>query len=1001
MKLHFEPDLDYQQQAVKAVCDLFRGQESCRTEFTVALQATTPDGPSLDLASQGVGNRLTLSDELILRNLNEIQLRNGLPPSSVLSSGDFTVEMETGTGKTYVYLRTIFELNKRYGFTKFIIVVPSVAIKEGVYKTLQITKDHFKALYAGIPFEYFLYDSAKPGQVRNFATGANIQIMVVTVGAINKKDVNNLYKDNEKMGDEKPIDLIRQVRPILIVDEPQSVDGGLDGRGKQALDAMSPLCTLRYSATHVHQYHMVYKLDAVDAYERRLVKQIEVASATVENAHNQAYVRFIRAMNNHGTISAVVELDVDSGDGVRRKEISVCDGDDLEQITGRSLYGGFRVGEIRTARGEEYVELRHPGGETFLLPGQARGDMDVLAMQRQMIRRTIQEHLDKELRLCPQGIKVLSLFFIDEVSKYRHYTPDGTPAKGEYARIFEEEYRRASKLPRYNTLFQGIDLEHAAGEAHDGYFSIDRKGGWVDPELNKHGEIKNEKSRESAERAYNLIMKDKEKLLSFETPLKFIFSHSALKEGWDNPNVFQICTLRDMGTERERRQTLGRGLRLCVNQHGDRIRGFEVNTLTVIATESYEEYAENLQKEIEAETGIRFGVVEEHQFAALAVTMADGKTVPLGLEKSKALWEVLRESGYIDAHGKVQDTLKTALREDALVVPTEFEAQKTAIVALLCKLSGKLDIKNADERLPIKLRKDRNGKAVYLSDDFRALWDRIKQKTTYRVDFDNARLIRDCITDFQKAPRVTKARLQWKVADLAIGKSGVEATEKPGSATITLDENVPELPDLLTNLQDRTHLTRRSLVEILIGCQRLQEYKTNPQQFIELATETINRRKQIVLVDGIKYRKLGDQHVYAQELFAQQELTGYLKNMFRNATKSVYESVVYDSGTERDFAEALENNEAVKLYVKLPGWFKVPTPLGSYNPDWALMVEKDGDERLYFVVETKSGLFRDELREVERGKIDCGEAHFEAVAVRENPAQYVVGAKLADVITRG
>ena len=406
MKLHFEPNLDYQLQAIDAVCDLFRGQEACRTEFTVTMklpdQQLTLGVAETDL---GVGNRLTLLDDQLLQNLRDVQLRGGLAPSGVLASGDFTVEMETGTGKTYVYLRTIFELNKRYGFTKFVIVVPSVAIKEGVYKSLQITEEHFKGIYAGVPVDFFLYDSSKPGQVRNFATSSTIQVMVVTVGAINKKDVNNLYKDSEKTGGEKPIDLIKATRPILIVDEPQSVDGGLTGAGKTALDAMNPLCTLRYSATHANKHHMVFRLDALDAYERKLVKQIEVAAATIEDAHNKAFVRLVSVSNRRGAISAKVELDVKTAAGVKRQEVTVNDGDDLQQTTKRAIYADFRVGEINTARDEEFLELRYPGGEVMLAVGQAYGDVDALAVQREMIRRTIREHLEKEKVLRPKGIK--------------------------------------------------------------------------------------------------------------------------------------------------------------------------------------------------------------------------------------------------------------------------------------------------------------------------------------------------------------------------------------------------------------------------------------------------------------------------------------------------------------------------------------------------------------------------------------------------------------------
>jgi type III restriction enzyme len=987
MKLHFEPNLDFQLAAIEAVCDLFRGQEVCRTEFTVTKSAV--DGfflPGME-SELGIGNRLTLLDDEILKNLNDIQLKNGLPPSSTLASGDFTVEMETGTGKTYVYLRTIFELNRRYGFTKFVVVVPSVAIKEGVYKSLQITEDHFRALYANIPFEYFLYDSSKLGQVRNFATSPHIQIMVVTVGAINKKDVNNLYKDSEKTGGEKPIDLIKATRPILIVDEPQSVDGGLEGRGKEALGAMNPLCTLRYSATHVEKHHMVYRLDAVDAYERKLVKQIEVASAAIEGGHNKPYVRLLAANNKRGVITAKVELDVQTSAGVRRRELLVQDGDNLDQSTGRAIYHDCRVGEIRVEKGNEFMELRVPGGEHFLRIGQAFGDVDALAVQREMIRRTIKEHLDKEKRLRPQGIKVLSLFFIDTVEKYRKYDADGNSIKSDYARIFEEEYQRLAKHPDYQTLFQEVDLSATVEQVHNGYFSIDRKGGWTDTSET------NQANRDNAERAYNLIMREKEKLLGFETPLKFIFSHSALKEGWDNPNVFQICALREMGTERERRQTIGRGLRLCVNQNGERLRGFETNTLTVIATESYEQFAENLQKEIEADTGIRFGIIEPHQFATIPVVGTDGTTKPMGVEQSKVLWDHLRVAGYIDAKGKVQDSLKKALKEGTLTVPETFSEELPQIKEALRKLAGKLEIKNADERKLVRTRQ-----TVLHSEDFKALWDRIKEKTTYRVEFDNEELIGKCITAIQKAPAITKTRLQWRTVDIAIGRGGVKANLLKESSPVYLAEKNIPLPDLITDLQDKTQLTRRTIVRILTESRRLDDFKRNPQQFIELAGEAINRAKRLAIVDGIKYQRLGEEYYYAQELFEQEELTGYLKNMLTDTKKSVFEHVVYDSDTEANFVGQLEKNEAVKVYAKLPGWFQVPTPLGSYNPDWAVLVETDGAERLYFVVETKSSLFVDDLRDRENAKITCSEAHFKALERGDNPARFVKASKLEDIL---
>ncbi len=987
MRFHFEPNLDFQLQAIESVCDIFRGQEICRTEFTVT-HFSSPDRPRLAYAENdlGIGNRLLLIEDEILANLNAIQFRNALTPSESLSSLDFTVEMETGTGKTYVYLRTIFELNRLYGFTKFVIVVPSIAIKEGVYKTLQITEEHFRALYAGTPFEYFLYDSAKLGQVRNFATSPQIQIMVVTVGAINKRSVNNLYKDSEKTGGEKPVELIRATKPILIVDEPQSVDGGLKGRGKEALADMNPLCTLRYSATHVDRHHMVYRLDAVDAYERKLVKQIEVAAATVENAHNRPYVRLVSTSNNRGSISARVELHVEVNGKVRPLEKIVQDGEDLEQTTGRAIYGDYRIGEICVEQGNEFVELRMPGGEHFLRKDEVWGDVDELAVQREMIRRTIREHLDKEMRLRSQGIKVLSLFFIDAVDRYRKYDEDGNAKKGEYAEFFEKEYRRFATHPKYNTLFQEVDLTSAAHEVHNGYFSIDRKGGWIDTAENTIA------NRENAERAYNLIMKEKEKLLSLNTPLKFIFSHSALREGWDNPNVFQICALRDIHSERERRQTIGRGLRLCVDQQGRRIRGFEVNTLTVIARESYEDFAENLQKEIEADTGIRFGVVEKHQFATIPITEENGQSTALGFEGSKELWEELKAEGYIDTRGRIQDPLRMALRDEALIIPDKFAKKRQEIENILRKLAGRLEIKDANERHSVHPRR-----AILHSPEFKALWDRVKHKTTYRVEFDNEDLLAKCTRALRNAPQIPRTRLQWHTADISIGQAGVEATETGGMATVVLNETDIELPDILTELQDRTQLTRRSIQRVLRGSGRLDDFKLNPQKFIEIAARSINVCKQQALVEGIKYQRIGDDSFYAQELYEQEELTGYLQNMI-DAEKSVYEKVIFDSGIEAKFADQLEKQGEVKVYAKLPGWFTVPTPLGSYNPDWAVLVDTDEGEKLYLVVETKGSLFTGELRSYEEAKIKCGKAHFDALQVKDSSPMYEVATSVEDLL---
>lgn len=694
-----------------------------------------------------------------------------------------------------------------------------------------------------------------------------------------------------------------------------------------------------------------------------------------------------------------------NGSKDKHQIITVQDGDDLEQETDLPIYENVQIGTITCGAGNESIEIKGDGFDHTLKPGDAINGVDPDALKRLMIRRTIKEHLDKELAFAAnkKQIKVLSLFFIDKVENYRQYDEGGNPMPGKYHKMFEEEYQKLGKAEAYRSLFKEIDLEMDVSEVHNGYFSIDKKGRSVDTAEN------NQANRDNAERAYNLIMKDKEKLLSFNTKLKFIFSHSALKEGWDNPNVFQICSLREMGTERERRQTIGRGLRLCVNQQGQRLRGNDINTLTVVATESYEKFAENLQKEIEKDTGIRFGIVEKHQFATIRTSSTDGEASPLGVELSEKIWQYLKDSKFVDAKGKVQDELRSTLKEDAFSLPEDIKEKlaeqygegdaKTIeqdVQAVLRKLAGKLDIKNADDRRIITTRE-----AILESEAFKALWDRIKYKTTYRVEFDNDKLLEDCVRAINDCPAITKTRARFRKADIQIGKGGVSAVDdKKGVGQFTtINENDIELPDIITDLQDKTQLTRKSIVQILRSCNRLNDFKRNPQQFIDYCEEAINRTKRHALVDGIRYTKIGEDHFYAQELFQQEELKGYLKNTLETQ-KSVYTHVVYDSaGIEKTFAEDLEKNEMVKVYAKLPAWFKVPTPLGTYNPDWAVVVDDNGEEKLYFVVETKGSTWLDDLRHLEKGKIICGEKHFEEIAKGQtNPAKYIKAKDVDDML---
>lgn len=599
-----------------------------------------------------------------------------------------------------------------------------------------------------------------------------------------------------------------------------------------------------------------------------------------------------------------------------------------------------------------------------------------------MIRRTIREHLDKELRLNPQQIKVLTLFFIDKVDFYRQTNEEGLLEPGEYARIFEEEYLKAIKSPAYKTLVPSHP-EHAK-DVHDGYFSIDKKGAWAETtESNNAG-------RENAERGYNLIMKNKEKLLSFSNPVRFIFSHSALKEGWDNPNVFQICSLREMGSERERRQTLGRGLRLCVNQEGERVRDDSINILTVIASENYEAYAERLQSEIENETGIRFGIIEKDAFAHL---IASDYPQGVGIAGSHEIWAELQTEGYLEKSGKITKALKEALFKNTFAVGEKYALLQEQIETILRKSAGRLNINNADERKTIKYRKE-----VLNSPEFEALWQRICQKTLYRLAFDEDELIKSCTKSLSEMQPVAKAMVSFSKATIKQSQSGLDVKALSNGTTSTvIDVAEQPLPDILGVLQEKTGLTRRSLSTILKESGRLADFAKNPQQFISEAIGRINYCKRLSIVDGIKYYPLKGE-VYAQSLFMDKELTGYARNLFETSSKSVYEYVPKDSEVEGRFAQELEEQDEVKLYVKLPGWFKIPTPLGTYNPDWALVIEDNGEEHIYFVVETKSKHIG--LGNEEDAKITCGNAHFISLKDQmNNPARYMRSTNINDVLS--
>lgn len=984
MEIKFDSNLLFQQDAINAVIDVFKGQESCSSNFTVYSPEFLAKQKLLDFTQIGYSNKLELTEGKLLENIQRIQLKNGLKPSILeefdAKHVDLSIEMETGTGKTYVYLKTIMEMHRQYGFSKFIIVVPTIPIKEGVYKSLQITEAHLREHYDNIYYKYFIYDSSQLNDIRDFATSNQLQIMVINIQAF-AKDIDDeksntnriLLNYNDKLG-YKPISLIQETRPIVIVDEPQRVLN--TPLGKKSIKNLNPLAVLRYSATHREKVNLLYKLDAVDAYSKQLVKQISVAEFKVENTSSSgAYIKLLK-VTNAGGFKAKLELDVKNKKGeVKREKKDVRKGDDLIQITKLAQYDGYIVRDIYAEADNESIDFTN---DTVIRLNTSIGGTDDLALKRSQIAKTIETHLDKELILNPKGIKVLSLFFIDKVSNYRDYDEEGNTSNGIYARIFEEEYKKIIQRHRYRTLFDGIkDLDIEVQQIHNGYFAIDKKS----KASNKKEKFEYFKdtsgTTKTDEDTYNLIMKDKEKLLGFDSKLRFIFSHTALREGWDSPNVFQICTLKDSGgTDISRRQEIGRGLRLCVNQNGDRVHGFEVNTLTVMANEKYDDFVKNLQKEIEQETGIVFGLIQPHSFSNITVRMDGNEPIFWGQEESEKLFFHLTYKGYIDSKGKVQDLLKAHLKEGEVDLPEDIAAHiKSQVIGTLKEVSGKLEIKKHDDRQQVKIRKE-----VLLSPDFSEMWDRVKYKTTYSVRFDSQKLIEACIREINNRLIVSRGRLIYTTNILEINKGGVSAKNDGEVSYSAIDNEVSMLPDIVTYLQNETNLTRKSIVEILKGCLNLNFFKINPQKYIEGCIEIINEQMRHHIIDGIAYKKIGDNEAYNQMLFENEELYGYMNNNMLESSKSPYEYVVWDSGIESSLAKEFERNSNVKTYVKLPKWFKIDTPLGYYNPDWAVLFQKDDEEKLFFVVESKGTMGFEFLRPVEQGKILCGKSHFTELA---------------------
>lgn len=969
MKLKFDPSLQYQQDAVGAVVGAFEGQPFVQTG-AMAMQALQIGG--LFQTELGLGNRLTINDDEILKNIQAIQEANEIEKNAALAGREFSVEMETGTGKTYVYLRTIFELNKIYGFKKFIIVVPSVAIREGVLKSIDVTKEHFHTLFDNVPFDHFVYDSKRLGKVRQFATSNQIQIMVINIQSFQKdvadkdmsemtedelKRLNVINRENDRMSGRRPIEFIQSACPVVIIDEPQSVD--TTDKSRRAIANLSPMVTLRYSATHRNPYNLVYKLDPIKAYDLRLVKRIEVASIRSDDNFNDAYVKLLKTDNKNG-IKAQIEIHKEGASGPKPTKLWVKQGDDLfVKSDERDAYrDGYIVQNIDCTPGAEYIEFNQG---RFLELGQEVGGLGDDIMKAQ-VWETVEQHLRKERALKGKDIKVLSLFFVDRVANYRIYNEDGSTSLGKIGQWFEEAYKELTAKPIYKGL-----IPFDVAEVHNGYFSQDKQGHAKDTRGNTADD----------DDTYSLIMRDKERLLDPNVALRFIFSHSALREGWDNPNVFQICTLNETQSVERKRQEIGRGLRLPVNADGERVHDETVNRLTVIANESYEDFARTLQTEFEEDFGIKFGRVEKIAFAKLIQRAPDGTETALGQDASVKLWGELVSKGYLNSTGDILAKFDPKNPHFKLEVSNEFAALAPEIIDEVNRKLFKNRIVNAREEHTLKFRKE-----VQLSPEFQALWEKIKYRTRYRVIFETTDLIDRALARIKQIEPIKAARVATAVVEVEITDAGVSA-DKQISSRVRETEQVKVLPDILAFLQKETELTRHTLAEILKRSGRLAEFKINPQAFMAAVAKEISRALHDLMLEGIKYEKVAGQHweMSRIEQEAEEGIVRYLGNLYevQNREKALFDAIVYDSEVERQFARDLDHNENVKLFVKLPSWFKIDTPIGTYNPDWAFVTERD--EKLYFVRETKSALDSEERRTKENQKIACGRRHFESIGV--------------------
>jgi type III restriction enzyme len=978
LKLKFDASLDYQRDAIASVVDLFADLPLQGSTFSLTSQSVN----QLGFSELGVSNPIPADTDAFaaatLAKLHAVQERNGIEMSTALDGLNFSVEMETGTGKTYVYLRTLFELNKAYGFTKFVIVVPSIAIREGVLASIDLLRDHLRSLYDNVPFDASVYDSKHLGRVRQFATSNTIQLLVMNIQAF-QKDVeedsdptkaNIINRAQDRMSGRRPIEFIQATHSVVVLDEPQNMESTASAA---AISRLNPFCSLRYSATHKRPHNRTYRLGPIEAYDLQLVKRIEVASVVADENPNAAFVRL------HGVdvakSRAQVTINHGRGKAFKTKKLWLRAGDDLHILSNqRQEYAnGWIVSDISFRPGAEALEFTN-GSEVTI--GQAQASFDEDTRKAQIVE-TVRQHLDKERTLRPLGVKVLSLIFIDRVANYRAADEEGNPTIGPIGQWFEEAYADLASKPRYAALeLPPVD------QVHSGYFSVDNKQRPKDTRGDSAADVD----------TYDLIMRDKERLLSLDEPLRFIFSHSALREGWDNPNVFQICTLNEGRSIDRKRQEIGRGLRLPVDQSGERVHDPLVNRLTIIANEAYDQFARELQTEYEEDTGQRFGIVPKQAFARLTMPATPGKPIPsaLGQDESQNVWEHLRDSGYLDANGSVLAKFNPVAEDFELDVPEDVAPLRAEITDAVSRYVFANRVINARKRQTVRFSKQ-----VALDPDFKALWERISKRTKYRVSLSSDDLIEDAASAIDSADPVQAPKVRVRVVELEHSAAGI-ASDKRIDQREYATTAPTVLPDILADLQNETDLTRATLVKILQRSGRLADFTVNPQAFTVMVTAKINSVMHRQAVDGIRYEPIPGLHWEMRRLEpeASEEIERYAARLYKvqNDKKALFDHIEIESEVERRFAKGLDDNVNVRFFMKLPAWFTVDTPIGPYNPDWAIVFEES--QRVYLVRETKGSADPDELRGREETKIRCARQHFDAIGV-----DYAVASSVDDMLS--